>query len=158
MASKSQAKLVSVVRGALLKDAINDASVGLLKKTLMQLCDELPAAEEAVAKKLLTVESSVRKDGDSSDESESELSDSESDLSSDSDAAPKPKKPSTPKKEKAGAKRMRSRYTFCENCNEEYDVVYNFSDSCLYHPGRCPWLPKHVFIWFFWLELTRGVR
>ena len=39
-------------------------------------------------------------------------------------------------------KRMRPRYTECENCGEEFDVTRNERKLCRYHPGMYPHFPQ----------------
>ena len=128
MSSANQTKPPESVlreRRTVLSRAIKNASRPLLQRTLEQICQELPVAEVAATHKLLTTEDRARQEGDSSDNSESE------DLSDSSETQTKPT--TTPKA--AGTKRIRTRYAFCENCEEEYDVETNSKDSCSYHPG-----------------------
>ena len=33
-------------------------------------------------------------------------------------------------------KRVRPRYTMCENCSEEFDVTDNVKGACVYHDGK----------------------
>lgn len=124
-----------------LHHALRSASRSLLLQTLGQICTEVPAARELIAKKLLTTEDRVRL---------------HSDLPVDSSDVSAAAKANPPAPKKAGVKRWRSRYAMCKNCGEEYDVEHNYDSVCAYHPGRdlfsgnCTVL---ICFWFFRFEL-----
>ncbi|OJJ50605.1 hypothetical protein ASPZODRAFT_126497 [Penicilliopsis zonata CBS 506.65] len=114
-----------------LTQAIYDAPESRLKTILRDLCIQLPAAREAVARHLLVTEDRIKEKADSSDDDGSEDEDSEE--SDDSDESREPEvKPQTPVK--MGSKRLRPRYGICENCDEEFDLTTNSKRSCRYHP------------------------
>lgn len=147
----------------LLIDIVNDCKIDRLRTVLMDLMVKNgQMAVDWVGEALLIEEEAVKpfKEGDDdlgdSDLEISEGSDEESDEESDENdnaddeeseeeksdqggtpttSKPKSSAPTTADAS-AGAKRMRSRYAHCINCEEEFDTTLNAPGLCVWHEGN----------------------
>lgn len=114
----------------LLNCAIHDASRERLQITIQKLSLAVPQVWDHLINEFLVTEDSARQEGDAST---SDASDPENE--SDENADGKEEKAKPQPKQLAGSKRLRSRYAFCDQCEEEFDVTTNTSTACRYHPG-----------------------
>ncbi|KAE8158664.1 hypothetical protein BDV40DRAFT_275283 [Aspergillus tamarii] len=113
----------------LLNCAIHDASRERLQITIQKLSLAVPQVWDHLINEFLVTEDSARQEGDAST---SDASDPENE--SDENADGKEEKAKPQPKQLAGSKRLRSRYAFCDQCEEEFDVTTNTSTACRYHP------------------------
>jgi hypothetical protein len=125
-----------------LDKAIDCLSVPRLQELLKSLCIDIPIVHARVTNELLVTYDEAQRAEASTDEDESTTGSASNDKERDGEEDTDNKKDIQPKRKTdpisiAGNKRLRARYTVCENCNEEYDILDNDSESCWYHPGMC---------------------
>ena len=113
-----------------LNDAIRRVTPPVLVSLLKAICETNPSARALVKEHLFVNEATIPQPGlcpkihpDFAYREDREASDDEAK----EDAKPAPAS--------TGSKRLRTRYTWCKNCKEEYDVTANTATSCSYHPG-----------------------
>lgn len=116
----------------LLLEAIDSASRGTLQSILKAVCRSDQSTRDRVSKSLLITEDQVRPPSPSSEEDDEECVNSDVEQSEDEHSHPKER---SSNQHTPGSKRLRQRYAYCENCEQEFDVTQNTSTSCKYHPG-----------------------
>ncbi|PWY90689.1 hypothetical protein BO70DRAFT_376559 [Aspergillus heteromorphus CBS 117.55] len=137
-------ELVSTEQGIQLYLALQDVSKNTLQDILMSLCYQVPHAYGLVEKRLFVDEDEVapvdvteEEDSDADDDDDdTEKSDVEDESESEGSNTARKRKRTQPEEDSAGPKKIRLRYAICMNCEEEYDVTDNTSESCKYHPGE----------------------
>lgn len=145
-------KPASMPLDTVLIDAINDAQPSRLAIALQLICRNSVDASR-IAQEILLVpeEKAVRKivDRKNRTESENESEDESEDGSEEDDSATDNSEDGSEDEESDHSeaqgqanhhppnalKRLRSRYTTCENCSEEFDVTMNGKYDCVWHPG-----------------------
>ncbi|GAB1197986.1 hypothetical protein APSETT444_007292 [Aspergillus pseudonomiae] len=118
----------------LLLEAIGSASRGTLQSILKAVCRSDQSTRDRVSKSLLITEDQVRPPSPSSEEDDEECVNSDVEQSEDEQSHPKERNSN---QQTPGSKRLRQRYAYCENCEQEFDVTQNTSTSCKYHPDSC---------------------
>ncbi|KAG6999604.1 hypothetical protein G7Y79_00033g067920 [Physcia stellaris] len=133
-----------------LHDAISTAPESRIRLALRNACDISGEVSRVVQEMLLVPEEKVKyriveKDLDSEgdvDEDESdegkddEDEDEDTENNEDEDTGEQTNGVSVP-----SLKRLRPRYAFCVNCEDEFDVETNEKNSCKWHPGILPLIP-----------------
>lgn len=121
---------------------LNSAILGVSKEVLavlmMKIVQDHPSMRDFVEGHLLVNENQVPRPGTPSD-SDNDLEDSDNSDDCDESEASEKKVTAVPDSTtQAGPKRMRTRYSTCSNCKEEFDVSENTRKSCSYHPCMLP--------------------
>jgi hypothetical protein len=113
-----------------LNEAIRRVTPPVLVSLLRAICETNPSARALVKDRLFVDEAAVPQPG-TPPKIHSDFQDSEDSDASDDKAKEDAKPPSAT----TGPKRLRTRYAWCKNCEEEYDITANTATSCSYHPG-----------------------
>ncbi|OGM47326.1 hypothetical protein ABOM_003834 [Aspergillus bombycis] len=119
----------------LLLEAIDSASRRTLQSVLKTVCLSDQPTRDRVSKSLLITEDQVRPASPSSEEDDDEESMNSDDEQSEDEKPPLKERHSN--QQTPGSKRLRPRYAYCENCEQEFDVTQNTSTSCKYHTDSC---------------------
>ncbi|CAI7614802.1 unnamed protein product [Penicillium pancosmium] len=120
-----------------LQDAITRLSTERLARLCKNLCEENPSARKIFRSRLFVEEDRVpgpqlpepeHEDGED-DENEDDENEDDEDDEDDGDSIA-----SEPAFKPGSLKRARPRFAVCKNCEREFDVAENTSESCTYHP------------------------
>ncbi|KAF8847921.1 hypothetical protein BDZ45DRAFT_698792 [Acephala macrosclerotiorum] len=115
-----------------LADAIHTMDEELLRRTVLEYCESLPALREGFETKFLVKAKDVIRyhaDSDSEDDKESLMGSDNENADYDSQREKKPKPIALMDDE------LTPRYTTCENCAQKFDVTKNDKRLCYWHTG-----------------------
>ena len=142
---------------ALLHGIISSASENRLRDVLHTICEKSQEALKIAQDLLLVSADKVRTEivekgyngGEPGESDENEKDEEDGDSgSSDGDAAPEDscgQRRGVLVSTGGNLKRLRPRFTRCENCCEAFDVETNEEESCIWHPGTALFFSHRVF-------------